>query len=222
MALQRTTFDPQQHGFRFANYFSFSLDFDLPLVPPIDLGEIIFGLCGGMSFAALDYFHAGIPIPTMDTQPEPGTPLHSYLLRRQIGSLTKPAVPLRILEWMLREDGDIARQTARREFPKVRRRIAKGNPAVLLLLRAGGVSDPTQNHQVVVTGYDLDEGTGQLTLFLYDPNHPEPAEEVQISMTLPSRDRQAVLAQSTGEHLRGFFVLAYGPRKRGLPAQSPE
>ena len=54
MALERTDFEVQKQGFRFWNYFDFSLKFELPLAGAIDLGKIIYGLCGGMCFAALD------------------------------------------------------------------------------------------------------------------------------------------------------------------------
>ena len=141
-------------------------------------------------------------------------------------SLAVPVVPLKVMEWMLRDDDDVAQQTARREFSRVQSRITRGNPAVICLIRAGGVSNPTRNHQVVVVGYDLDEVTGQLTLFLYDPNHP--GQETQITMHRPEAGRRHVsatevaLSQSTGEPLRAFFVLDYRARKRGLPATLDE
>ena len=214
MALERTDFEVREHGFHFWNYFDFSLEFELPLVGAIDLGEIVYGLCGGMCFAALDYFHAKV-LPALDTVIDDGSALYDYLLLRQLRSLAAPVVPLKILEWMIRDDLDVARRTASREFPKIRRRIAKGNPAVLLLIRAGGFSDPTQNHQVVATGYDLDEATQDVKIFLYDPNHPD--EEPTLDMNLADPKHGIDLKQSTGEHLRGFFVLDYRPRKRGLP-----
>ena len=147
--------------------------------------------------------------------PEDGSALHDYLCLRQLRSLAAPMVPLKILEWMIRDDLDVARRTASREFPKLRRRIAKGNPAVLLLIRAGGLSAPTQNHQVVATGYDLDEATQQVRIFLYDPNHP--GEEPTLDMNVANPKHGIDLKQSTGEPIRGFFVLNYRPRKRGLP-----
>lgn len=226
MALLRTGFRAEEHGFRFVNYFDFALEFELPFVEAVDLGNIIFGLCGGMCYAALDYYHAGWPIPDLTTQPQRGTRLYAYLWSRQLHSLSIPVVPLRVLEWMLRDDDDAAYLAARREFPRIEGRIARGNPAVICLIRAGGVADPMQNHQVVVVGYDRDEATGALTLFLYDPNHP--GQETQIRLNLPAPRRRHVaaqeiaLTQSTGEKLRGFFVLNYRARQEGLPATLAE
>jgi len=119
--------------------------------------------------------------------------------------------------WMLRRNPAVARLTAQRELPKLMARLNRGQPAVLLLLRAGGASNPTRNHQVIATGYTLDERLGTLTVNLYDPNYPSPAGNVLIAMSLPTDRRSGALAQSTGEPLRGFFVLGYTPRRRGLP-----
>ena len=213
MAKVVTGFSPLDHGFRFVNFFQFSLEFRLPLLRPVDLGRIIFGLCGGMCYAALDYFHADVDVPPLDTQPQRGTRLYAYLWRRQLRSLVMPKVPLKIMEWMMRSDEDLAQRTAGAEFAKAKRRIDKGEPAVLLLIRAGGMTSPTQNHQVVATGYELDESSGQAKVFLYDPNHP--GKEPQISFSLDPEE--AGPSQSTEEPLRGFFVLDYGPRIRGLP-----
>jgi regulator of RNase E activity RraA len=76
------------------------------------------------------------------------------------------------------------------------------------------MTSPTQNHQVVATGYDLDEYNRRVTLFLYDPNHPGKEPELTVGL---DPDGDPHIEQSTGEPLRGFFVLDYGPRKRGLP-----
>lgn len=215
MALWRTGFDPLVHGFRFVNYYDFSLEFDLPLVGSVDLGNIVYGLCGGMCYAAADYFHAEIPPPTLVDVPKPGSRLFGYLWERQLVSLSMPSVPMKIFEWMLRDNESVASLTAGRELNKVRSRIEAMRPAVLLLIRAGGFVDPTQNHQVLAVGYDLDEAAQQATLFLYDPNYPGEAPTLTLDLADPS---QGIGGQhSTGETSRGFFVLNYRPRKRGLP-----
>jgi hypothetical protein len=209
MALVRTPFSAQNHGFRFANRFEFSFEFRLPFVGPIDLGNIVFGLCGGMCFAALDYFHTGRSVPP-ETSAELIEPeLRSYLGQRQLDSLSLPVIP-KVIEWMMRDDVEVGRLTASREFPKLYRRLNRGNPAVLALIRACGVEDPTQNHQVVALGYDLDDVTRQLTVHLYDPNHP--GIEPTLSMDLARPSRGISVVQSTGEELRGFFVISYNPQ----------
>jgi hypothetical protein len=203
----RTDFLPQDHGFRFINRFEFSFDFELPLAGTIDLGRIVYGLCGGMSFAALDYFHTGRSVPDQAAVPDEGSTLYRYLWDRQLDSLSLPVGVIKVLEWMLRDDESVGRLVARREFPKVRRRLDRGNPAVLALIRVHGIDDPTQNHQVVARAYDFDEATRQLKIYVYDPNHPGHEPWLSMNLARPSRGIDAV--QSSGEPLRGFFVLDY-------------
>src|SRR4051812_37428544 len=81
-------FRPSLHGFAFRNDFQGS-----PL--PINLGSAEralkppshYGLCGGMSSAAADFYLAGCPIPIHATPPAHGTPLYTYLYTRQSASL---------------------------------------------------------------------------------------------------------------------------------------
>lgn len=215
MAAIRTAFDAGEHGFRFGNRFDLSLGFRLPLIGRRDLLRIAYGLCGGMCFAALDYYYANVPIPRHADVPRPGTPLRSYLWKRQLASLSPPVVPLKVVAWMLRDDEAVARVTATQEFPKVRRRIVRMHPTVLLLIRNRGVADPGENHQAVALGYDLDVSRGKVSLYLYDPNCPGKEQQLTMNLGDPSRGIEPQL--SDGEPLRGFFVLDYRPRKRGLP-----
>jgi len=52
MDVVKTPFKAQQHGFRFVNRFDFPgfFDFNLPFIRPIpvSLGELVYGLCGGV------------------------------------------------------------------------------------------------------------------------------------------------------------------------------
>ena len=217
MRVSRTLFSPSVHGFRFANDFWFSFEFNLPFVGRVDLGRIMYGLCGGMCFAALDYCHLGRPMPTRSDVPVPGSRLHAYLWERQLDSLSGPVVPLKAMEWMLRTNRDVARLTAIKEFPKLRASIDQRTPAVLCLIRGRGLENPTQNHQVLATGYRFDTATNQVTIDVYDPSHPR--EEPTLAMNLNDVSRGIDLAQSTGERLRGFFVVKYRPHKRGPPEE---
>ena len=147
--------------------------------------------------------------------PPPGTLLYRYLWTRQLHSLSRPTVLLRLFCRMLRSDDRLHRQTIKRELPALRRHIERGEPVVLLPVRARGLSDPTANHQVVAVGYEEEPATGEVSLPLYDPNHPGSEPRITIKRT-PSPERPA-LEQSTGERLRGFFILRYRPRTRDLP-----
>ena len=96
---------------------------------------------------------------------------------------------------------------ARIEVPKLRRMLENGQPAVLLLIRVQGMNNPTMNHQVLATGYEFDRETKEMKIFLYDPNHP--GEQPSICLDLKKPSAGLKLIQSTGEALRGFFVVPY-------------
>lgn len=212
MVQHRSNFQSLSNGFRFVNRFAlpFSTDIRLPIVGEIDLSKVVYGLCGGMCFAALDYFNSGKPMPayTQVDQLPPG--YLSYLWERQLDSLGLVVLP-RVIEWMLRSDKDVAVRVSRYEVPKLRRQLDQGKPVVLALVRGRGVEDPTQNHQVLVTGYDLDDATQQMALYLYEPNYPGMVPTLNLSLAHPSQGLQ--LTQSTGEVNRGFFVISYSPQQ---------
>ena len=75
-----TAFVPLKDGFKFVN------DFVNDFVPALDIRTG--GLCGGMSYAAFDYYNAHEPIPNQDYRPANRTTLQSYLYSRQVDSTT--------------------------------------------------------------------------------------------------------------------------------------
>lgn len=207
MTAASTRFTSQTHGFRFVNRFEFSFELGLPLVASVDLGEVVYGLCGGMCFSALDYFYAGRPIPQQRYIARAGTSLHLRLVDRQVDSLSLPAGLLKVLEWMILDDMEVGHRTAKQEFPRLRRRMTNGDPSVLCLIRQRGVSDPGKNHQVVARAYTFDERASMAEIALYDPNHPN--EEPRLTIDLSNPRRGISPAQSSGESLRGFFLMNY-------------
>jgi len=213
----RTPFSPPQRGFRFPNSFEVNLQFRLPLAGTIDLGRVIYGLCGGMCFSALDFYYAGLPVPDETEIPTRGSELYDHLLKRQLDSLPPPSMPLRLFEWMLLSPAQVWRRVATTEFPKLRRRLDRGDPTVLCLIRARGFDDPAKNHQVVATAYAYDEETKTAVIWLYDPNHPGEEPTLEISLANPQEGIRG--RQSTGEPLYGFFVLDYTPRTPSGRAQ---
>ncbi len=208
-----TNFVPQVNGLRFINRFEFPnlSSISLPLIHsgPISLGEIIYGLCGGMCFTALDYFKSGLAIPDIANVNDINLGLFFYLWNRQLNSLSIGVVE-KIIAWMLSDDQTLADKVVRDEVPALRSGLDSGQPVVLCLIRVRGFSNPTQNHQVTAIGYDLDSDTNRLTIYLYDPNHP--GEEPTLSLDLAQPGQSIGLAQSTGEPLRGFFVIDYTPQ----------
>src|SRR5215469_4140847 len=165
----RADFLPSRHGFAFANSW--------PPAPAISIrtpagrlgiGNAALGLCGGMVFAALDYWQAGRLPPTV--QPTPGSPLFRFIVRRLIESWRIPAGVAGYYRGMLSSDASLARRTVSRQWPRIRALLDKRQPAPLALVTMASAS-PLQlgrNHQVLAYGYSLDGP--DVTLAVYDPN----------------------------------------------------
>ena len=191
----RTGFDPKVDSFAFPNEFY--------LWPSKRRG--MYGLCGGMCFAALDYWKEdGLPYLWREQTDPPtswGAPVFDYLWERQIDSMNGLRVPFKTLQWMARPYEETAWETRRRELLKVEARIRSGYPVVLCVLRTRNLLRPTHNHQVVVTGFFSDGNV--TTLLCYDPNWPR--QEVLICVHW----RKPVMLQDTGERVVGFFAIDY-------------
>ncbi|MBC7316197.1 MAG: hypothetical protein H5T70_07245 [Chloroflexi bacterium] len=167
-----------------------------------------------MCFAALDYWYAGIPIPGVGEAPQKGA-LWAYLVRRQIDSLSLPWGVIRILWWMLQRDERLLEWTLSRELVRLRRSLARGEPAVLVLVRKVRLTSITENHQVVAIALEEDERAREVMIRLYDPNFPGKVGAIVIHRAA-STPAEA-LREATGEPLRGFYAAHYRPRSKGLP-----
>jgi hypothetical protein len=191
-------FLPSTSGFAFANAFAKVpvRRIGIPGVVTVPIGDASNGLCGGMAFAARDYFEQGRPRPKNTTPPSKGA-LFDYIVKRLFDSFDLPFGPGRYLALMnpLLPDGETlwsrlglaphgrAWRMVMQEWPQVRADIDAGHPCPLGLVRLKS-ADPFElkrNHQVLAYGYDL---TGsQLTLRLYDPNRPAD-DDVALSLDL--------------------------------------
>jgi hypothetical protein len=202
-------FLPSTCGFRFANAFWPQPLFRVPLagLGHLLVGDASRGLCGGMVFAARDFFEHGCQPPTHCEPPEHGSPLFGYLVRRLFHSFDLPWGPLHYYRWMVSRDGALLRHTVRHEWPRVRRDLDAGRPSPLGLVRVRS-RDPLrmgENHQVLSYAYGLDEGSGSLLLAVYDPNHPGRDD---VTLALNVREPAGGMA-STGDPFRGFFRTPY-------------
>lgn len=226
-----TGFEPARHGFHFNN--AFPTQPQIQLNTPfgrIKIGDAKNGLCGGMVFAALDYFHASQPIPETK-KPPTGDLLFNYIVKRLYDSFNLPFGISNYIELMqpdLPEGesgpnafGRIARRrawkTIREEWPIIKTLLDAGQPCPLGLVR---VESPdlrklVENHQVLAYGYDI---TGdQLTLFIYDPNYQD-NNHIRITLDLSNPEQPAAMKSSTGEKLYALFHIRY--RFNPPPAES--
>lgn len=232
-------FKPSLHGFKFVNSFSGS-----PL--PIKLGGLEraigvpqrFGLCGGMSFAAADYFLAQQQIPALARPPADGTPLYKYISTRQADSLgEKLAHAPRFAHWMRRADDGFAgtRELTLAELAGIESAIADQKPAHLGLVfssrgqkRRGSGGATWENHQVLC--YAVRRPSPMTTdLCIYDPNYPG-SDDAVIRCTIQpvtwdtaaplgnwripifGATCERIVPRRSREPVRGVFAMNYTPR----------
>lgn len=209
MASYSTGFGVDQ-GFAFANTFTF----DLQLAPWWRVGRISPGLCGGMAYAALDYYHAGAPIPSQTEPPAQDSALGRYLLERQLASNTASLV-LQVVRWTLRDAQHLQARMLATELPALRARLQQGIPVVLVLIRAHSLREVTHNHQVVAYGYDEDADSRHMSIQVYDPNWPR--RSIALTLDLASADGDLRPMHTIEGAFKGFILQAYTARQHGLP-----
>jgi hypothetical protein len=175
-----TTFNPQIHGFKFANTFQ-----------GVDASRRYGGLCGGMVYAMLDYYYAGVQIPQQTYAPSNRYPLQSYIYKRQAKSAQESnwdkwaelgfnpggARSSEFFGWgieMLRA-GD--------RMNELKSMIDQGKAAPLGLFHSDDVERfgyyKGGDHQVLAIGYDFGRYKGDkgqfledFKIFIVDPNYP--------------------------------------------------
>ncbi|MCP5538133.1 MAG: hypothetical protein H7A51_18115 [Akkermansiaceae bacterium] len=195
-----TGFDPGKHGFNFSN--SFNND----AVKEIDLRTG--GLCGGMVYAALDYYHdRARSIPRQDFKPANRTTLQSYIYGRQMDSLGP-----NLTKWAEvginpggARDREFFRWGLTTELANLRAMIDGGQPAPLGI-KGHGRGD----HQILAIGYDQGSGrTSDLRIYVYDPNFPN-----QTQVLMADENRALFYYQGRPSHLwRTYFVdKSYRPK----------
>jgi len=193
-------FSPSSFGFRFPNQFPRVplRRIGIPGIVSVPIGDASNGLCGGMVFAARDYFEEGRTPPSRTTAPSKGV-LYDYLVKRLFDSFNLPYGPVRYLELMHPSlpDGETvwsrlglaphgrAWVMVRQEWPKIQAEIDSGHPSPLGLVRVKSTNpfDLRDDHQVLAYAYDL--AGSVLTLSIYDPNWPTRDD---VTLTLDTAD----------------------------------
>ena len=190
----------------------------IPHVGEIPIGDASGGLCGGMAYAARDFFQAGVPVPPETDPPGPRTKLFRFLVDRLFDSFDLPWGVARYFELMQLPDEDhfffrgAARRSIQDEWPRVRQEIEAGLPAPLGLVTVRSLNpmDLKHNHQVLAYGYDLDEDARTMEVRLYDPNR-EDDDTARLVLTLGDDETAPAIEYPGGPPVRAFFRSAYSP-----------
>lgn len=219
-------FLPTVQGFAFTNSWPSqpAVVLDTPF-GNIDLGNAAGGLCGGMVFAVLDYWHQGVVPP--NPRPAAGSPLYKHIVRRLIDSWHVPAGVAQYYQWMNLPDQDsgfnvlgrpvvtergVPWRTIKVQWPQIRADLDDGIPVPLGIVTVASrhAKDLGQNHQVLAYGY---QAVGrEYTLRVYDPNRGQQDDiSIRFDASAPDRRTQFDHNLAIKGPVRGFFRTAYSP-----------
>ncbi len=219
-------FVPSQDGFAFTNAWPSEPAVVLPTpFGKINIGNAAAGLCGGMVFAALDYWYRGIP--PLAARPAPGEPLYRYFVRRLVDSWHLPAGVAQYYQWMNLPDGDsgfdvlgrrvvtdrgLAWRTIETQWPQITADLDRDTPAALGVVTVASAQpgDLGLNHQVLAYGYDAPDG--EVTVRAYDPNSGQRDDVyIRFDPRTPTKPTAFEHNLDIGHPVRGFFRTAYTP-----------
>jgi hypothetical protein len=249
--LHSTGFLPTRDGFPFTNHWD-----DAPYtLPPLrgtildqKYGNAANGLCGGMVFAARDYFEAGLTIPTVPRPPAgEQDPLFRYLVDRLFDTFEVDSVSL-LLKLMdpIYPDTDEnplsvlglasgrASVMADIEWPVIRDDIDGGHssPVCLVTVKSALPWDLGKCHQVLAYAYQV---RGEdVELHVYDPN--QISNDVAMRFSLRTVAERIVIQHNVGVHdengqqrpIYCFVRMNYTPRQPTVqtaprpPASEPQ
>lgn len=219
-------FDPLADGFAFTNSWPAAPAVTVPTpFGPVGIGNAANGLCGGMVFAALDYWIAGQAPPA--ARPAPGAALYKFIVRRLVDSWHVPTGVMEYYQWMNLPDGDVSAsvlgrsvvvqrgvswRTIEQQWPLVKASIDKGVPAPLgvVTVKSANVAQLGQNHQVGAYGY-TSSGT-EVTVSVYDPNSGQnDGVFIRFDTSAPQLPTSFHTNINVDLPVRGFFMTGYTP-----------
>jgi len=170
---------PSINGFKFDNDFKgYPLPFTVPPLPGLPDIPPDYGLCGGMSSAAYDFYLAGRTIPTATAAPDNGTPLQSYLLKRSMDTFGPAgSTLLRVAQLTgMPDDGPNGILTQNIVAFQDIKDILNSSRAVVMGLIYQSASTPAEllqriwgNHQVLALSYS-ENPDGTTDVHILDPN----------------------------------------------------
>jgi hypothetical protein len=222
-------FLPSRHGFAFTNAWPAQPAVVLPTpFGRIEVGDAAAGLCGGMVFAALDYWHGGVLPP--DERPAQGEPLFTYVVQRLVDSWHLPAGVLQYYQWMSLPDGDrgfeafgrhvvtergLAWRTVAVQWPQIRADLDHGIPVGLgvVTIASAKPRDLALNHQVLAVNYHRADDI--VTMLVYDPNQGQRDDiYIRFQANTPTSPTAFEHNLDIQHPVRGFFRAAYA---RSIP-----
>lgn len=208
-----STFDVARHGFQFENRF------EVPLI-----GDIKFkGLCGGMAYAANDYFGSGISTPTQNILPANGTPLQQYIFNRQQNSFASLYKFAEFTAGVGQRDEEFFYWGLEgRLYTTLKNSIDRNAPIPLGLFNVVNL-DPFVHHQVLAIGYDMggyregrhwDPNKDKVRIFIYDPNYsnticalvPNVSGKYYEQYTVNRQGNSYTLGERINKLWRSYFV----------------
>jgi hypothetical protein len=221
-------FLPSRHAFAFDNAWPDQPAVVLPTpFGDIGIGNAGGGLCGGMVFAALDYWLAG-RLPGVE-RPPAGAPLYRYIVNRLIDSWHVPVGIAQYYQWMALPDADrviklfghqvvaergLRWRTVEVQWPQIKKDLDRGLPVPVgvVTVASKNPKDLALNHQVLVFGYRADGS--DVTVRVYDPNRGR-RDDITIRMDTGTPAKAVPFVHNLGlggRAVRGFFRAAYAPR----------
>jgi hypothetical protein len=203
----RVSFDPDRDAFAFRNDFVNRVS-----IANIPITETR-GRCGGMAFAALDHWHARIPLPDRSTLPPDGDPLADYIYARlhtsMIDNWKKFVLFMHTPDHRTPLGGiGVSRIVRERELPKLKALLDGGVPQPLGLTQARELRGLAHDHQVVAYGYEQD--ATRTRIFIWDNRFGRRADVLEFTTGYVQHDR--AIHQSDGSVWRGFFAERYSPK----------
>jgi hypothetical protein len=210
-------FKPSRDSFAFANHFD-----GLPVKSTLlDRAGQAYGLCGGMSFAATDFFLAKFDLPEQKSAPQKNSPLWNYLFSRQTETLNNGTAEKFVLWTSLDDSGKLGVPALTLPQAEAAKKLLDaGLPAVLGLIQTDDAMEIFTNHQILAYAYEEKEGT--TTFHTYDPNFPrddnrivtvETFEQIALGEKIAcAKTLRGSSKDKTLRTIRGFFVLPYAAR----------
>lgn len=184
--MPETRFSPSIHGWNFSNSCFPAYRYKLPLFPYARWGKSERGLCGGMVFSALDFYLVAKPVPRIETlNTNDSDPVFRYLVQRLFDSFT----PSDVSQYYRLQHPWCSKKTREAHSEQQLQHILNGLdtgtpvPFTLILLRSWNPDRLGENHQVLATGYSVENE--YITIRIYDPNYPNQDRYVQFGNKKP-------------------------------------